>query len=86
MNNFLIGFGIGLAAGTLFAPKSGADTRKYIADKASEGGEFLVHQGEQIRDAAADLLEKGRTVIASQREKLADMVGGQRSPGGKINS
>jgi gas vesicle protein len=76
MGSFLIGFGVGLAAGTLFAPKSGAETRKYIADKTSEGGQFLAHQGEQIRDAAADLLVKGRKVVASQREKLADLVGG----------
>lgn len=76
MGTFLWGFGIGLAAGTLFAPKSGADTRKYIADKTSEGGQFLAHQGEQIKDAAADLLDKGRKVVASQREKLADIVGG----------
>jgi gas vesicle protein len=76
MNGFLIGFGVGLAAGMLFAPKSGAETRKYIADKTSEGGQFLVHQGEQIRDAAADLLEKGGRVVASQREKLADVIGG----------
>ena len=78
MNNFLIGFGVGLAAGTLFAPKSGVETRKYIADKATEGGQFLVHQGEQIKDAATDLLENGRNVIASQMEKLAEIVGGQR--------
>ncbi len=77
-NNFLLGLGIGLAAGAtvgiLFAPKSGAETRKFIADKTSESGQFLAHQGEQIRDAAADLLGKGRRVVTSQTEKLAGMV------------
>lgn len=76
MGSFLMGLGIGLAAGTLFASKSGRETRKFIADKTSESGQFLAHQGEQIKDAAADLLEKGRKVVASQREKLADVIGG----------
>ena len=30
MNNFLLGFGIGLTVGVLFAPKSGPETRDYI--------------------------------------------------------
>jgi gas vesicle protein len=73
MGNFLLGMGIGLTVGVLFAPKSGAETRKLIADKTSDTGQFLAHQGEQIRDAAAGLVGNCRNVVAGQSEKLAGM-------------
>ena len=43
-NYFLVGLGIGSLIGALFAPKSGEETRKYLARKASEGNEFARKQ------------------------------------------
>ncbi|HEY3458174.1 MAG TPA: YtxH domain-containing protein, partial [Bryobacteraceae bacterium] len=34
---FLLGLGIGVAAGMLWAPRSGEETRQLLADRAGEG-------------------------------------------------
>ena len=70
MNNFLLGFGVGLTLGVLFAPKAGAESRGYISAKASEGTDYLLKQGQQLKDSASDLLERGKNVVASQKDKF----------------
>ena len=40
LSSFLLGLGVGVAIGMLFAPKSGQETRELIKNKAGEGGEF----------------------------------------------
>jgi gas vesicle protein len=75
MGNFLLGFGIGVTVGVLFAPKSGSDTRQYLADKANEGGDYLMQQGQQLKDSASDLLDRGRNVVMSQKDKMSEMAG-----------
>ena len=72
MNNFLLGLGIGITVGVLFAPKAGDETRKQISDKASEGTDYLYKQGQQVRDTAADLVDKGKGVLQDQKERLAN--------------
>lgn len=72
MNNFLLGLGIGITVGVLFAPKSGDETRKQLSDKASEGTDYLYKQGQQVRDSAADLVEKGKSVLQDQKDRLTN--------------
>lgn len=74
MGNFLLGLGIGITAGVLLAPKSGSETRRYLADKAAEGSDYMVEQGRQIRDTASDLYERGRNVVNTQKEKISNVV------------
>jgi len=81
MGNFLLGLGIGLTAGVLLAPKPGSETRRYIADKAAEGSNYVaeqgrnfMEQGRQVMDQASDLLERGRTAVMSQKEKMSDIL------------
>ena len=38
----LVGVGIGSLVGILFAPKSGEDTREYLAQKGKEGSGTLI--------------------------------------------
>ncbi len=38
---FFLGLGLGVAAGLLFAPKSGPETRDLLRSKADEGKEYL---------------------------------------------
>ena len=71
MGNFLLGFGIGITVGVLFAPKPGAETRGYINSKASETTDYLAKQGQQLKDSAADMVERGKQAVMSQKEKLA---------------
>ena len=70
MGNFLLGFGIGITVGVLFAPKSGPESREYIGTKASEGTDYLLKQGQQLKDSAADLLDRGKTVVMNQKDKV----------------
>ena len=70
MGNFLLGFGIGITAAVLFAPKSGPESREYLGSKASDGTDYLLKQGQQLKDSAAELLDRGKTVVMSQKDKL----------------
>jgi gas vesicle protein len=71
---FLAGLGIGAVVALLFAPRSGKETREYIAQKAEEGRDFVVSKSEEIRKQAEDALEKGKDLVAKQREQLAAAV------------
>src|ERR1043166_7779338 len=71
---FFLGLGLGVAAGLLFAPKSGAETRDLILTKADESKEYLRRRGEQLRDSASDLLEQGKTVVSRQRDQLSSAI------------
>ncbi|MDQ2945378.1 MAG: YtxH domain-containing protein [Acidobacteriota bacterium] len=70
MGNFLLGFGIGITAAVLFAPKSGPESREYLGSKASDGTDYLLKQGQQLKDSAADLLDRGKNVVMNQKDKL----------------
>lgn len=71
MGNFLMGFGIGLVSGLLFAPRSGDETRGYIGARASEGVDYVKRQGRELKDSAMDAVEKGKDVVNRQVEKMA---------------
>ncbi len=71
---FAFGLGLGLAIGVLFAPKSGEETREFIRSKADESKEFLRRRGEELRDQAEDLVDRGKTVVNRQRDHLSAAV------------
>jgi gas vesicle protein len=71
---FFLGLGIGVAVGILFAPQSGEETRSLLCTKADEGKEYLKKRGEALRESAGELVEKGKTVVARQKEQLAAAV------------
>ncbi len=68
---FLLGLGMGVAIGVLFAPKSGEETRDLLKSKAGEGRDYLRRKGEEVRDSASDVLNRGRDAFQSQKENLA---------------
>ncbi|MBM3745272.1 MAG: YtxH domain-containing protein [Acidobacteria bacterium] len=71
---FAFGFGLGLAIGVLFAPKSGEETRQYIRAKAGEGREFVKRRAEEIRESAGDAVERGKSALTRQREQLGAAI------------
>ena len=74
LSSFLLGLGVGVGIGMLFAPKSGEETRKLIQDKAGEGTEFIKQRGTEIKETAAEWVEKGKEVVSRQKDTLADAV------------
>jgi len=67
---FLAGLGIGAVIALLFAPRSGEETRDLIAQKANESKNYVTARGQEIRRQAEDLVDKGKDVVAQQKEQL----------------
>ena len=74
LSSFLLGLGVGVAIGMLFAPKSGEETRQLIKEKAGEGGEYLKQRGSEIKETATGWVDKGREAMNRQRENLNDAM------------
>ena len=71
---FIAGVGIGALAGILFAPKSGRETRQYLAERVEEGRDFVGKKGQRIREQAGDYVERGRGILSQQREHLSAAI------------
>ncbi|MBI1747071.1 MAG: YtxH domain-containing protein [Acidobacteria bacterium] len=71
---FLVGGAIGAAIALLFAPKSGAETRALLSDKAREGREYLATKSQELKEQASTLVDKGRDVVSSQKERLSTAI------------
>jgi len=75
LSYFFLGLGIGVAAGILFAPKAGEETRRIIRDKAGEGKDYLRRRSEEFREQASDLadtaMERGRETLNRQRDSFS---------------
>jgi len=82
---FLLGLGIGVAAGLLWAPRSGEETRALIADKAGEGAYFLKRRTQEgtdyvkartddLKQSASDVYEKGKVHVQHHKENLTAAV------------
>jgi gas vesicle protein len=74
---FLTGAFLGAVVALLYAPKSGGETRQYLADKVQqsrdavsdsslslvEAGKDMFERGRQLVDDASDLFERGRKLV-----------------------
>lgn len=65
MKSFLVGLGIGLGLGVLFAPMSGEETRNNLAQRASD-----------LADSARDTLEEGRERVRAGITAIRDAAQG----------
>jgi gas vesicle protein len=74
LSYFFLGLGLGVAAGVLFAPKSGAETRELIRNKAEEGTEYVKRRGTEIKETAAEAIERGKSTVLKQKENLTAAV------------
>jgi gas vesicle protein len=71
---FFLGLGLGVAAGLLFAPKSGPETRDLLRSKADEGKEYLKRRSAEVRDQASDVIDRSRSTVNRQRDNLMAAV------------
>jgi gas vesicle protein len=71
---FLVGLGIGALVGVLFAPKSGEETREFLAQKADEGKDFAQKKARELRERAEDLVDRGKQAATRQKESFSAAV------------
>jgi gas vesicle protein len=69
--NFLVGFGVGVTVGMVFAPRSGECTREYLASMATGGIGYIKKQTGEVREAALDAVERGKHVMNRHMERFA---------------
>jgi len=74
LSYFFLGLGLGVAVGVLFAPKSGAETRDFLRSKAEEGTDFVKRRAEDLRDTAADAIDRSKDTIRRHKENLSAAV------------
>jgi gas vesicle protein len=60
---FLTGAFIGAAVAILYAPKSGKETRQYLADKVQQSKDAVTESSNNIVDASKDMFERGRQLV-----------------------
>jgi gas vesicle protein len=68
---FFLGLGLGVAVGVLFAPKSGAETRAFLKDKAEEGSDLVSKHATELRESALDAVERGKTQVKRHKDNLS---------------
>lgn len=74
LSSFLLGLGVGVGIGILLAPKSGQETREILKNKAEEGADFLKKRSEEIKQNAAEWVDKGKEAMSRQKEHLSDAM------------
>jgi gas vesicle protein len=74
LSYFFLGLGLGVAAGVLFAPKSGEETRRLLRTKAEEGTDYVKQQADKAKETAADALERSKQTIQKHKDNLASAV------------
>jgi len=61
---FLAGLGIGAAAGLLYAPKSGLETRDFLKSKSEEGTRYAKQTASDVADLAGQKTDELRAAAA----------------------
>ena len=74
ISSFLLGLGVGVAIGMLFAPISGQETREIIKNKTGEGTDYLKQRGAGLKQTASEWVDKGKDALGRQKDNLTDAV------------
>jgi gas vesicle protein len=72
---FFVGVSAGAAVALLYAPASGARTRKRIGRSIDQGVDSLNDAAEYLRDQADNLSKQAQEAIKKTRGKVEDVVG-----------
>jgi gas vesicle protein len=71
---FLVGLGIGSLIGVLFAPKSGEETRDFLAKRADEGKDYAQRKARELRERADELIERSKDVASRKKDSISAAV------------
>ncbi|MBC8167285.1 MAG: YtxH domain-containing protein [Bryobacteraceae bacterium] len=74
LSYFFLGLGIGVAVGVMFAPQSGPETRGQIRDKALEGTDYVRRRGEELKESASGIVDKGKDLLNRQKDQFSSAV------------
>ena len=74
IKSFCIGMGMGVTVGILFAPKSGAASRKYLQDKTMGATGCIRNETADVLNAAADVADRGEKALRYQKENVIAAV------------
>ena len=72
---FLLGLGIGIAAGVLWAPPAGGETRQLIADKVDESADYLRGLANSLKNLSA-AVEAGKQAYQNAVSDLKTAAAG----------
>ncbi len=84
---FIGGAAIGAAIALLYAPASGEETRRKIAEKTDQGRSALAEQGRDLYEKGKQMYDRGRRLADEAAEmfergrKLVEGVAGGHEPG-----
>lgn len=67
---FLLGAVVGAAAGILYAPKSGKETRDKLKDLAGDLSGKLENIGGEIKHKAENAISEGKEKVAVQKQRI----------------
>ncbi|MBX5448821.1 YtxH domain-containing protein [Thermogemmatispora sp.] len=68
----LVGFGLGFAAGLLFAPQSGEATRAQLTEQGLLLRDRSLGLGQELRQRANEALAQGREIYERTKEELSE--------------
>jgi gas vesicle protein len=77
MNEFTyfgLGAAVGVAVGVLFASRPGSETQEYLRSKAEDGTDYVKACASDVRDAASEVIERGKKAVRHQAENLTAAV------------
>ncbi len=72
MKSFLVGLGLGVGLGMLFAPMSGEETRRNITDRAND----LADQAKDVTGQVRDRVRAGVSAIRGSAERATGTESG----------
>jgi gas vesicle protein len=67
---FLAGLGLGGLIGVLYAPRSGAETREELKQRAQEGGDYVRNRAREVQNQASEWADKGRDAVTQQKDQF----------------
>jgi len=77
---FCIGLGAGFAAGVLWAPKRGQETRNLIQNKAEQGLRYAKRRTHQLQRDVSKLKQRSAQMVVGQGEAVrAAVTAGKRA-------
>ncbi|HUQ94908.1 MAG TPA: YtxH domain-containing protein [Bryobacteraceae bacterium] len=70
----LLGAGLGVCMGMLFAPRPGQALRSTLRSKAEDGRDYLVRQRDLVTEKAHGLMDQGKETVMRQKSALKAAV------------